>query len=37
MVPSSLSAEVDGTIVWFCGEGCRTAFLADPARYATAS
>jgi xanthine dehydrogenase accessory factor len=37
MVPSSLSAEVDGTTVWFCGGGCRTAYLADPARYAAAS
>jgi xanthine dehydrogenase accessory factor len=37
MVPSSLSADVDGTTVWFCGPGCRTAYLADPARYAAAS
>jgi xanthine dehydrogenase accessory factor len=37
MVPSSLFAEVDGTTVWFCGPGCRTAYLADPARYAAAS
>ncbi|MGY1620939.1 XdhC family protein [Geodermatophilus sp. SYSU D00965] len=29
-------ATVDGTTTWFCGEGCRTAFLADPARYAPA-
>jgi xanthine dehydrogenase accessory factor len=34
MVPSSLSAEVDGTTVWFCAAGCRKAYLADPARYA---
>ena len=37
MVPSSLSADVDGTTVWFCGPGCRTAYLADPAAYAAAS
>jgi xanthine dehydrogenase accessory factor len=37
MVPASLSAEHDGATVWFCGEGCRRAFLADPARYAAAS
>jgi xanthine dehydrogenase accessory factor len=37
MVPSSLSAEVDGTTVWFCAAGCRKAYLADPARYAAAS
>jgi xanthine dehydrogenase accessory factor len=32
-VPSSLNAEHDGRTVWFCGEGCRRAFLADPASY----
>jgi xanthine dehydrogenase accessory factor len=37
MVASSLSAEVDGTTVWFCAAGCRKAYLADPARYAAAS
>lgn len=37
MVPSSLFAEVEGTTVWFCGEGCRKAYLADPERYAAAS
>ena len=37
MVPSSLSAEVDGAAVWFCGPGCRTAYLADPAAYAADS
>jgi xanthine dehydrogenase accessory factor len=26
----------DGVTVWFCAEGCRTAFLKDPERYATA-
>ena len=37
MVPASLVAEVDGSTVWFCGPGCRTAYLADPGRYAAAS
>jgi xanthine dehydrogenase accessory factor len=37
MVASSLSADVDGTTVWFCAAGCRKAYLADPARYAAAS
>lgn len=32
-VPASLSAEHAGATVWFCGPGCRAAFLADPARY----
>jgi len=36
-VPASLHVDLDGTTTWFCGEGCRTAFLADPARYAAAS
>jgi len=36
-VDSSPHVTVDGTITWFCCEGCRTAFLADPARYAAAS
>jgi xanthine dehydrogenase accessory factor len=36
-VDSSPHATVDGTTTWFCCEGCRTAFLADPARYAAAS
>jgi xanthine dehydrogenase accessory factor len=36
-VASSLSAEVDGTTVWFCAAGCRKTYLADPARYAAAS
>jgi xanthine dehydrogenase accessory factor len=30
-------AELDGTTTWFCCPGCRTAFLAEPARYARAS
>jgi xanthine dehydrogenase accessory factor len=36
-VDSSPHADVDGVRTWFCCEGCRTAFLADPARYATAT
>ena len=36
-VDSSPHATVGGVITWFCCEGCRTAFLADPARYAPAS
>jgi xanthine dehydrogenase accessory factor len=34
-VDATPHATVDGTTTWFCCEGCRTAFLADPARYAT--
>lgn len=33
-VDSSAHATVDGVVYWFCCDGCRTAFLADPARYA---
>jgi xanthine dehydrogenase accessory factor len=36
-VDSSAHATVNGVPRWFCCDGCRTAFLADPARYATAS
>jgi xanthine dehydrogenase accessory factor len=36
-VDASPHADVDGVRTWFCCEGCRTAFLADPARYAAAS
>jgi xanthine dehydrogenase accessory factor len=36
-VDSSPHVTIDGTTTWFCGEGCRTAFLEDPARYAAAS
>jgi xanthine dehydrogenase accessory factor len=36
-VDSSPHADVDGVRTWFCCPGCRTAFLADPARYAPAS
>ena len=30
---SKLSAEHGGKTYWFCGPGCRKAFLGDPARY----
>jgi xanthine dehydrogenase accessory factor len=33
-VAASLHVEHAGATVWFCGPGCRQAFLADPARYA---
>jgi xanthine dehydrogenase accessory factor len=33
-VPSSLHVQHEGRTVWFCAEGCRRAFLADPAAYA---
>jgi xanthine dehydrogenase accessory factor len=36
-VDSSPHATVEGVTRWFCCDGCRTAFLADPARYAAAS
>ena len=36
-VDSSPHATVDGVTTWVCGAGGRTAFLADPARYAAAS
>lgn len=29
-------AEVDGQTVWFCSDGCRSAYLADPGAYAAA-
>lgn len=31
--PGTLSAEAEGRRYWFCGSGCRTAFLSDPRRY----
>jgi xanthine dehydrogenase accessory factor len=34
---ASPHADVDGVRTWFCCAGCRTAFLADPPRYAAAS
>jgi xanthine dehydrogenase accessory factor len=33
-VDATPHATVDGVTTWFCCDGCRTAFLADPARYA---
>jgi xanthine dehydrogenase accessory factor len=36
-VPSSLHAEWEGRTVWFCGEGCRRAFLENPGNHAAAS
>ena len=33
-VDSSPHVTADGVTTWFCCEGCRTAFLEDPARYA---
>ena len=35
-VETSLHADLDGTRFYFCSEGCRSAFLADPQRYAVA-
>ncbi|SDO01992.1 xanthine dehydrogenase accessory factor [Cryobacterium flavum] len=35
-LPSSLQVEHGGETVYFCAAGCRTAFLANPERYATA-
>lgn len=32
-VESSISAEYEGKDYWFCGKGCRDAFLFDPTRY----
>ena len=32
--PSSPVAAHDGMTVWFCGRGCRDAFVADPTAYA---
>jgi xanthine dehydrogenase accessory factor len=34
-VDASPHADVDGVRTWFCGEGCRRAFLADPAAHAS--
>lgn len=36
-VPASIHAELDGTTWYFCCEGCKTTFLANPAAYAGAS
>ncbi len=35
-IETSLHADVDGTRYYFCSEGCRSSFLADPQRYAGA-
>ncbi|SEN15917.1 XdhC family protein [Cryobacterium luteum] len=35
-LPTSLQVEYDGSTVYFCSAGCRTAFLGQPERYATA-
>ncbi|MBO0873268.1 MAG: XdhC family protein [Pseudonocardia sp.] len=35
VTPASLCAAHAGETVYFCGSGCRQAFLDDPARYAT--
>lgn len=32
-VPTSIHAELDGTTWYFCCEGCKVTFLADPAAY----
>jgi xanthine dehydrogenase accessory factor len=31
--PASLSLELDGATWWFCGSGCRDAFVADPGAF----
>jgi xanthine dehydrogenase accessory factor len=36
-VEATLHTEYAGATYYFCSAGCRTAFLADPERYATAS
>jgi xanthine dehydrogenase accessory factor len=36
-VESTLHAEIDGVTYWFCAEGCRRAFLEDPASHAPAA
>jgi xanthine dehydrogenase accessory factor len=36
-VDSTPHVDLDGTTTWFCCEGCRKAFLAEPARYAVVS
>jgi xanthine dehydrogenase accessory factor len=35
-VESSLHAHVNGRTIYFCSNGCRTAFLADPEKYVSA-
>jgi xanthine dehydrogenase accessory factor len=36
-IPASLHVDGDAGTTYFCSEGCRRAFLADPERYAVAS
>jgi len=36
-VDSSLHADVEGRRWWFCGSGCRDAFVADPGAFTTRS
>ncbi|WP_324273726.1 XdhC family protein [Blastococcus brunescens] len=36
-VDTTPHVEVDGTTTWFCCPGCRTAFVAEPDRYAPAT
>ena len=36
ITPTALRAEYEGTTYYFCGEGCRRRFLADPAAALTA-
>ncbi|MDN5933395.1 MAG: XdhC family protein [Pseudonocardia sp.] len=33
ITPASISAQHAGVTAWFCGTGCRQAFLDDPARF----
>jgi xanthine dehydrogenase accessory factor len=33
VTPAGISAQHAGTTTWFCGTGCRQAFLDDPARF----
>jgi xanthine dehydrogenase accessory factor len=33
-VPASIHVEHNGSLIWFCGPGCRDAFVVEPARYA---
>ena len=37
ITPTALRAEYEGTTYYFCGEGCRRRFLADPAAALTAT
>jgi xanthine dehydrogenase accessory factor len=34
VTPAAVTTEVDGERYWFCGPGCRDAFLAGPGRFA---